>query len=400
MTEVDLRAVEIWFRRRGLPLVVQKRLRGRALLQRTAPAVVFALLVDPLITLLANVLDASQRELERRVDDPLFVIGVLALAVAILVVPVLVGWLTWRWMRAVGEVGRLVIAWAAVLLNVVGLPLAERAAGLRDTVWLPMAINAGAILVLFGLAYVGAGSILGWGLRHALRQLGAVGTMASRALPLLVLVVLFSFFAAEVWEMANSLERRRLWFVVGFFAVLAVLFLMSVLSDELGEMAQRARDGAFTDVGRLLRNTPLAGAEDGFGVAQPLSRLERMNVALVLFVAQAIQILILAVLTFGMFMVLGTLTMKREVIAGWIGAKDVAGVADGTLFGLQLPVPNALVQVSIFLSVFAGLYFAASAATDPHYRKSFFDPLLDDVQVSLAGRQVYLAHHRRIAYPD
>lgn len=399
MADVDLRAVETWFRRRGLPLVVQKRLRGRALLQRTAPAVVFALLVDPLITLLANVLDASQRELDRRVEDPLFVIGVLALAVAILVIPVLVGWLAWRWMRAVGAVGKLVIAWTAVVLTVVGLPLAERALDLRDTVWLPMAVNAGSILVLIGFVYVGAGSILGWGLRHALRQLGAIGTMASRALPLLVLVVMFSFFAAEVWQMANSLGRKRLWFVVAALAGLAVLFMMSVLSDELKEMAKRAKDGAFTDLGTVLRKTPLAGTEDGFGVAQPLSRLERMNVALVLFVAQAMQIVMLATLTFGLFMVLGVLTMKPDVIASWVQVEQ-SELQPGTLFGLELPVPNALVQVSIFLSVFAGLYFAASAATDAHYRKSFFDPLLDDVQVSLAARQVYLAHHRRIAYPD
>lgn len=397
MAEVDLRSVETWLRRRGLPLVVQKRLRGRALLQRSAPAIVFALSLDPLITLLANLLAASQRRIEDRVEDPLFAVGVLALAVAILVVPVLLGWLTWRWMRATGAVGKLVIAWAAVVLNVVGLPLVEWATDLRDAVWLPLAVNAGSVLLLFGFVYVGAGSILGWGLRHALRQLGAIGMMASRALPLLVLVVLFSFFAAEVWEMATSLERHRLWYVVAFVAGLAVLFMVSVLSDELREMAEQAKDGAFTDLATLLRGTPLAGTEEGTGVARPLSRSERMNVALVLFVAQAMQIAMLSTLTFGLFMVLGTLTMKPEVIAGWIGGKEVL---NGTLFGLQLPVPDALIQVSIFLSVFAGLYFAASAATDPHYRKSFFDPLLDDVRVSLAARQVYLAHRDDSAYPE
>jgi hypothetical protein len=37
------------------------------------------------------------------------------------------------------------------------------------------------------------------------------------------------------------------------------------------------------------------------------------------------------------------------------------------------------------------VYFAASAATDQHYRESFFEPLLEDVRTSLAARQVYLA---------
>jgi hypothetical protein len=39
----------------------------------------------------------------------------------------------------------------------------------------------------------------------------------------------------------------------------------------------------------------------------------------------------------------------------------------------------------------SGLYFAASAATDQHYREAFFEPLLADVRVSLAARQVCLA---------
>jgi len=399
MAEVDLRAVETWFRRRGLPLVVQKRLRGNALLQRSTSAMVFVVLLDPLITLLADLFSASQREVTRRTEDPLFVIVVLAIGVGIPVLPVLAGWLVSRWLRAMGEVGKLVIAWIVLVVNVVGLPVIEQATDLRDGVWAPIAINAASVLLLLGFVYVGAGSILGWGVRHALRQLGAIGTMASRALPLLVLVVMFSFFAAEVWQMANSLGRKRLWLVVAALAILAVLFMMSVLSDELKALADRAKAGTFTDLGTLLHKTPLAGTEEGTGVAQPLSRSERLNVSLVLFVAQALQVLMLATLTFCLFMVLGILTMKTDVIASWVQVEK-ADLQPGTLFGFELPVPNALVQVSIFLSMFAGLYFAASAATDAHYRKSFFEPLLDDVQVSLAARQVYLAHHRRIAYPD
>ncbi|MCA1655456.1 MAG: hypothetical protein LC635_03190, partial [Pseudonocardiaceae bacterium] len=42
-------------------------------------------------------------------------------------------------------------------------------------------------------------------------------------------------------------------------------------------------------------------------------------------------------------------------------------------------------------ATFSGLYFAAAAATDQHYREAFFEPPLADVRVSLAARQVYLA---------
>jgi hypothetical protein len=81
--------------------------------------------------------------------------------------------------------------------------------------------------------------------------------------------------------------------------------------------------------------------------------------------------------------------MDGTVIDEWLGPG--AARKEGTLFGVKLPLAAGLVQVSLFLAAFSGLYFAASAATDQHYRESFYEPLLADVRTSLAARQVYLA---------
>ena len=37
-----------------------------------------------------------------------------------------------------------------------------------------------------------------------------------------------------------------------------------------------------------------------------------------------------------------------------------------------------------------GLYFTVNTCTDPVYRQRFFEPLIADVAVSLAGRDAYL----------
>ncbi len=269
------------------------------------------------------------------------------------------------------------------------LPPIEGWAGLRDGILTYVLLNLVGIPVLLLLIHVGAGSIFGWALRSAVRQLGAIGTLASRALPLLMLVVLFSFFATEVWQVADALPRWRLWLVVGFLATLAVLFIASVLAEELRAMVRKVRAGQVSDLVNHVTGTPLAAlVDDGLEKSEhQLSRSEKINIALVLFLAQALQIVVFAVLVFGLFMVFGTLTVSQSVIQSWVGSEPRVG----ELFGVELPVSNALVQVSLFLAMFSGLYFAASAATDPHYRKSFFEPLLADVRVSLAAREVYLA---------
>ena len=45
--------------------------------------------------------------------------------------------------------------------------------------------------------------------RRSLRELGTLGPMISRVLPLLTLTVLFFFFNAEIWQVAVKLEPSR-----------------------------------------------------------------------------------------------------------------------------------------------------------------------------------------------
>ncbi|HWM07029.1 MAG TPA: hypothetical protein VNP92_32215 [Actinophytocola sp.] len=388
----DTRAVEMWLRRRGLPLVVRRKLRGSALLQRSAPALVFLLTVDPLLSLIT----LPESGFKQWVDSPAYVSALLAMTVVALVVSVVAGWLVARWMRSLRRTGRLVLACTVLVLTAVLLPAADWWFGLRPSLATSLLMNVGATVLLLFAVYFGAGSILGWGLRSALSQLGAVGTMATRALPLLVLVVMFAFFSTEMWQIAEALPRWRLWLVVGLMAVLSLLFMAAVLGEELRAMADRASTGQVPDLAAQLRGTPLEGlvTDDEPVRPQPLTRAERANVTLVLFMAQALQIAVLAVLVFCLFLGLGMAAVDDSVVNSWLGE----GKYDehGSLFGVALPVPKALVQLSIFLAGFSGLYFTAST-TDSHYRKAFFDPLIEDVRVSLAVRQVYLARRAESA---
>jgi hypothetical protein len=302
-------------------------------------------------------------------------------------VPVVAGWLVSVWLRKLPRPGRMVVAGVVLVLTALVWPVVEWKLGLREPLWLSLTINVGlTVIVLIGV-YAGAGSILGWGLRRAYRQLGTVGTMAARALPLLVLVVLFAFFSTEMWQIADALSREQLWLVVALFMALAVLFMIVVLRDELRSMVDEAIEGQLPDLPAGLAD--LAGRGDQATLERPTAR-ERANLMIVLFLAQALQIVMLAALVFCLLIGLGNLAVEQTVIESWLGKERAS--AHGTLFGLELLLPNALVQLSIFLSVFSGLYFTASAATDPVYRKAFFEPLVTDVRVSLAVRHAYLAH--------
>lgn len=385
--DVERARYESVLRRRGLPLVVRRDRRGTSVLRRATPALTFLLLVDPLTAGITELLSVSEYELGQRLNNTLWVFGLLALTVAALVVPVVAGWQMSKWLRKLERRAGLTVAGVVLVLTAVVLPVVEWATGLRTPLWLSLAISGGLTAVVLVGVYAGAGSILAWGLRRAFVQLGMVGTMATRALPLLVLVVLFAFFSTEMWQIAHALDRPRLWLTVSVFAALSVLFMVALLREELRDMVDEVSTGRLPDLPPSLAS--LVG-RDPPTEPEKLSGAERANIMLVLFLAQALQIVMLAVLVFCLLIGLGALAVERDVIASWLG--EGAFAEAGTLFGLALPVPRALVQLSIFLAVFCGLYFTASVASDPLYRKAFFEPLIADVRVSLAVRQAYLAH--------
>jgi hypothetical protein len=71
----------------------------------------------------------------------------------------------------------------------------------------------------------------------------------------------------------------------------------------------------------------------------------------------------------------------------------------GTWFGIHTPIPQTIVDMSLFVAVLSGLYFTVSTSVDPLYRQRFFDPLVADVAVSLAGRDAFLHSRERTRDP-
>ncbi|ONI78895.1 hypothetical protein ALI144C_29480 [Actinosynnema sp. ALI-1.44] len=386
--EAERRVVEMWFRRRGLPMVVRRQVRGTSLLSRATPALVFLVLFRPLLSWVNKELD----KLNVSTAEAPYVIGLLALSLGTFVVPFLVAWFVSRSLRARSELKRLLIAAAVLVLGVVALPIVQKKIGQISNVPITMGTYAVIAVVVLFLVFVGAGSVLAWTLRVAVRHVRDVGNLASRALPLLMIFILFGFFATETWQIAQKLQgadgrRTNLWLVIGLFALLASLFLIAILRDEGREVLLKHRAASMKDYEAVLDKTPLNHDVPDIH-NHPLTRREKLNLAVVVFLALALQAVVFAFVVFWFLVVFGLMAIDDSVINGWLGHGPSES---GHLFGVPLRgVSDELILVSMFLAGFSGMYFAASNATDPTYRKSFFDPLMADLAVSLAARDAYL----------
>lgn len=139
----------------------------------------------------------------------------------------------------------------------------------------------------------------------------------SRALPLLMLTVVV-YFTGELWQLSARMTRQRLWETVGFLALVALVFMVTTIRDEV--QALRDDRAEQTDAGRLLVDTPFT---ESASTRTPLSRAEQINVVAVMVVSQAIQVVLFTAGLFAFFLALGIIAIPYDVTVLWAANRAV-----------------------------------------------------------------------------
>ncbi len=263
----------------------------------------------------------------------------------------------------------------------VGLSSGSGSFGFAVGAWLVVAV-----VTAYALFALRMHVIAGWALRRAFASLGLLFPLATRALPMLLLFVTFLFINTEVWQVTHEMDGGVIWGAVLFFGLAATGFLLVRLDEELDQFDDDISVETFLDV---TADTPLAETAERL-VAEghdiqaeaEVTGLQKANLVLVLLVAQAVQVLLLAVAVFCFFAVFGMVAIDDSVIESWIGEPPAYPV------GLHL-VSSDLARVSIFLAAFSGLYFTVYAVTDNNYRQQFFAKIMRELARVVGARICY-----------
>ncbi len=282
--------------------------------------------------------------------------------------------------------GIILIAVAALALGVALAYLTDEASLAPAT----MVTLTGLAAVAYAGRRLGAWPIARWAIGRTLRSLRLLFPMVTRALPLLLLFMTFLFINAEVWQVSATLDGAVLWVTVLLFSGIAVGFLLARLPEELDHVDNEVE---MTTVVQVCRDTPLAAyaqsVMDGNGSHHRLTEqthvhgLEKTNLLLVLIVTQALQVVLLAVSVFAFFVIFGSVIMTHGVQEAWT-ASTIHALPWATNLSIEL------LQVSVFLAAFSGLYFTVYAVTDETYRDQFFTEIKAELERAIGVRAVYL----------
>ena len=246
-------------------------------------------------------------------------------------------------------------------------------------------------LLVLGVVYLGASygvlAILSWALRRLFSDFGGALRIGMRALPLLLLFNAFLFINAEVWQVTSRIDLMLLLAALGLFVLLGAVFLLSRLPGEISELATFH---SIDEVDRLCEGTPMADRSGGSDVPDyPLSRRQRGNVGLVLVFSQGVLVLAVSVFIGLFFIVFGLLIMNVDTLVQWT-EQPLNELYSVSFRGDRIVLTEELLRAAGFLAAFSGLYFTVNAATEPTYRREFFDGLLAEVRQSMAVREAYL----------
>jgi hypothetical protein len=222
------------------------------------------------------------------------------------------------------------------------------------------------LLLVWGVVGFGLLSIVRWAGARLLTQLVATIPLAVRAVPLLLLFNVVLFLTTEVWQVFADMRVASL---------IAIVVLLVVIG------------GSFV-AARLPREVAALERELGSGDA-PLRRVQRVNVGLVLFVSQALQVLVVSLAVAAFFVAFGLLAISDTTLQEWLGHPGT-DVLHFRVLGINVLLTSELLRVAAAIAGISGLYYAISVLVDPTYRDEFLGEATADMRETFAARSEYL----------
>lgn len=367
-------SVDRWFVDRGVPHLIADYSASEDIFTR-----MFRFLV---VVMFAELFLTFSDDIDGWAQAALFFSGLAVLLGAIAVVNRIRGR---RWNQIPDQVGRLELAVFVLVPPVLRAVTTENIADIPQWIVVNLTIlGVGYVITSYGLF-----PMIPWGLRQVIVQLSDVLNLFAKSLPLLLLFSAFLFVNAEIWQVASDIPLLFFAAVLGFIVTIGLAFVVLGLRNQLDDLNVFA---SWDDVARLCAGTPLAEVEMdatvGVPEPAPLGRTERLNLGLLMAVAQAIQITLVATMVAAFYIVFGLFTVGEVTILQWttLTEETFDPLLDISLFGHPMVLTPSLLIVSGFIAAFSGLQFAVSLVTDETYRAEFTSEVRHELRELLAVR--------------
>ncbi len=268
--------------------------------------------------------------------------------------------------------------------------------GLGGNGWLAMAGVMAANLVLLLAVYVVVGfgllPLSRWAVELMATRFLSLSRMLARTLPVVLVLTVFMFINAEIWQVAVLADWRAIAAACVLLAAIGAAFVAISAGDIVSDARRAALDGTAADpgqVGAYLAGTPLEGCEPHGGELD-LDLGARANLRLVVVFSLGAPILLLVALIAATYVGFGLLLVPLEVLQTWGGPDaDYTIVLDAGIMGRRTTLTIEHLAVSALVAMVSGLSVAASAVSDEAHVKDFTERLHRELRQNLVVARTY-----------
>jgi hypothetical protein len=389
--------VERWFVRRGLPALSPYRRRRGHVWRRGLPALLANLAYWALVC-------AAPVPSEAWVELLVFGAAIVLLWVGMnvlrhrrpLAAPVTIGWVE---LAAFVLVPATVFAGSGAADWLGSELLAEGVTSTTTVGWFVGVAVFQVVYLVVVRVLVGLGifALATWLLRQLASSVVAFSTALSRTLPLLLGVVAFFLYAAEIWQAVGRQHAFNYTLLLLIFVGLGALFTGSREHFDIDSLRRFESAAALR---AAVADFECLGVPDDleFPIDTPLGRRQRFNLRLVAVAGRLVVAVVVAIAVGLTFFVIGMVSIDSSVVKAWTLAEPTRILRIGVPGGEWL-VSWELLKVAGFLATFSGFYFAVVSSVDPALRAGITDTSEDAVREGCAARVLAL-HAVSVEVPD
>ena len=355
--EASLLADERYFRRRGLPTLIEDYSATEDVLTRAWPwlGVLFAVQVT--------------RSLATSWKPGLAAIVLVASAAAVLAI----------WIGGNRRAGRSLfsaparVGWwsAAVFVVVPSLMRINSAVGVYPALR-HVAFNVCVCAFVVGVIGWGLAQTLAWALLKILSDLWDQLVIVFRQTAAIFLFCFLIFFTQEFWQFVTFSSYRRIELLLELLAAIAIL---TVLVGAPRFMASLQKDLLEAD--------------------ERLTWLQRSNLTILFIVRQLLQLALIFIVSAALFATVSVLTISREMYKTWDLEPTTIDsfVYDGETYLLT----DSGICIALLLALVATVNFAVATMSSSEGRENFLEGVEDEVGEVFRRRRRYLAKRKELA---
>ncbi len=372
---LPLRAeTERWFVARGVPHLIEDYHASQRIWTRARPFLVAVLLLQVVVAFGDRYRGVTQ--------------GVMVIVASVLLL-VAIGIFNRSRGRRLFDVPD-EVGWPELAFFVVApalLALAVGGAGWWSAV-LSMAVNGAILIIAFVVVGFGLIPMTRWSITKLVEHIRVLVRLVARTLPVLLVLTVFMFINAEIWQVAYTVEPPGFLVVGTIIAGIGLGFLWLSTDRMLDDVG---RFDGWAEALSLAGSSPVATITAPAGSLPPLDldRGARANLRILLVVGVSTQVTLVAGLVALFYVLIGLIIVTPEVLVQWTGTDDLHQIAALSIGSFEATLTFEHLRVSGLIGVLAGLNVVVSALTDDLYRETFTADLVAEIEQNLAVCSIY-----------